>query len=76
MLQRFLKNQMTFADADAVANNFYALYIGKTGELPQPADSIYLAFDRGEYSIDDDDPVEEHTRPVLRQILISHSVTQ
>lgn len=74
--QRFLDDKMSFDDADAVANEFYALYIGETVEIPEPADSIYLAFDGGEYAIDGEDPVENYTRPTLRGILASHSKTQ
>ena len=73
--RRFLNGAISFEDADAVANDFYALYIGDATvtELPEPADAIYLAFDRGEYSMGDEDPVEEHTRPMLRAILSSYS---
>ncbi|MGI9235806.1 MAG: hypothetical protein ACR2QZ_00320 [Woeseiaceae bacterium] len=69
--RRFLDDEMSFDDADAVANQFYALYIGQPIEIPEPADSIYLAFDRGEFAIDGEDPVEEHTRPALRSIMES-----
>ncbi len=37
--------------------------------LAEPAYSIYEAFDRGEYSIDGEDPVLRHTVPLLRKIL-------
>lgn len=67
--QWFLDGKLSFAQADAVANEFYALYIGELADLPEPADSIYLAFDRGEYAIGAEDPAEDHTRPMLRQIL-------
>lgn len=69
--QRFLDGKMSFNDANAAANELYSLYIGEPIEIPEPADSIYLAFDRGEFVIDGEDPVEEHTRPVLRKILAS-----
>ena len=71
--QRFLDGKMSFIDADAAANEFYALYIGQPIEIPEPADSIYLAFDRGEFAINGEDPIEEHTRPALRTILASLS---
>ncbi|MGI9232145.1 MAG: hypothetical protein ACR2RD_00805 [Woeseiaceae bacterium] len=71
--RRFLDREMTFDDADAVANEFYALYIGQPIEIPEPADSIYLAIDRGEFAIDGEDPIEEHTRPLLREIVESLS---
>lgn len=67
--RRFLDGKLTFAEADSVANEMNAFYIGAPIELPQPADSIYLAFDRGEFAIGDEDPVEAHTRPMLRGIL-------
>lgn len=69
----FLDGKMSFNDADAAANEYYAFYIGKPIEIPEPADSIYLAFDRGEFAIDGEDPIEEYTRPALRVILASHS---
>ena len=71
--QRFLDGKMSFSDADAAANEFYSLYIGEPIEIPEPADSIYLAFDCGEFAIDGEDPIEERTRPVLRKILASLS---
>ena len=71
--QRFLDGKMSFNDADAVANEIYALYIGEPIEIPEPADSIYLAFDRGELAIDGENPIEEHTRPVLRTIIALRS---
>jgi len=70
--QRFLGEAMSFEDADAVANELYGLYIGEPIEIPQPADSIYLAFDRGEYALDGEDSIDECTRPMLRKILASH----
>ena len=71
--QRFLDGKMSFDDADAVANELNALYIGAPIEIPEPAESIYLAFDRGEFAVDGEDPIEEHTRPALRRILASLS---
>ena len=71
--QRFLDGKMSFNDADAVANEIYALYIGEPVEIPEPADSIYLAFDRGEFAIDGENPIEEHTRPALRTIIALRS---
>jgi hypothetical protein len=68
----FLNADLSFEDADAVVNCLYSLYIGEAVELPEPADSIHLAFDRGEYAIGEEDPVKEHTRAMLRNILATH----
>jgi len=73
--QRFVDGELSFDDADIVANRIYGLYIGEPIDIPEPADSIYLAFDRGEYSIAGEDPVEQHTRPTLRKILASNPRT-
>ena len=70
--QRFLNNELSYEHADAVINDIYSLYIGEEIELPEPADSIYLAFDRGEYALGDEDPVADHTRPMLKNILANH----
>ncbi|MBT8136636.1 MAG: hypothetical protein KJO54_06455 [Gammaproteobacteria bacterium] len=70
--RRFLDGRLSFEHADAVANELYALYVAAPIELPQPADSIYRAFDRGEYEIGGEDPVEAHTRPMLSSILTEY----
>lgn len=62
-----------FIQAAASKRVNHALYIGEPIEIPEPADSIYLAFDRGEYAINGEDPIVEHTRPALRRILASLS---
>ncbi len=70
--RRFLDRELSFDDADSIVNGIYALYIGEPIELPEPADSIYLAFDRAEYAIGDEDPIEEQTRPMLQKILAAY----
>jgi hypothetical protein len=75
--ERFLKGQLTFDVADHAINVLNSLMIQDIGEsegaqsLPEPADSIYLAFDRGEYGHHGDgaDPVEKYTKPELRKII-------
>ena len=47
--------------------------VGDGFEFPEPAFSIYEAFDAGEYAHDDDgqDPVIKYTQPLISEILNS-----
>jgi len=72
--ERFLKKEIKFLEADTVANNLFALMIEKCGSsLPEPAYSIYLAFDAGEWhhpsDKKEDDPEDLYTIPDLAKIL-------
>jgi hypothetical protein len=70
--RRFNDCAMTYEDTDGVSN---ALMIARITDepsacLPEPAWTIYLAFDAGEYTRGDgSDPVERFTRPLIRQAL-------
>jgi hypothetical protein len=67
ILFTFMCNHLLLQDDDVEACSY------KLEELPEPAFSIYLAFDRGEYraSYDraDDIPFEKYTRPEIEKIL-------
>jgi hypothetical protein len=74
--RRFLHGRMDFSDADHLANTLSALIMGDAVDygdgfvLPQPAWSIYEAFDAGEWNRGEPhDPVERYTRPSLEAIL-------
>lgn len=69
----FMKGTLPFDGGDAAMNTIYKLWIGDVvvEDLLEPAYSIYLAFDAGEYSVDGCDSVERYTKPELRRILNS-----
>lgn len=70
-----------FSLCDGVMNHLYA-FITQRGELPMPpyAQSVFLAFDEGEYYHQDDppgaSPEELYTKPQIRDIIArGHAVT-
>ncbi|MGH9929169.1 MAG: hypothetical protein ACREA9_08070, partial [Pyrinomonadaceae bacterium] len=70
--ERFDSGTLSYEDGDGVMNAIFGMMID--GEKPiesvQPAWSIYLAFDEGEYDhAGSTDPVESFTRPEIRKIL-------
>jgi hypothetical protein len=73
--KRFNDSDMTYDDADGVANALSGLMIAHVtrepeASLPEPAWTIYLAFDAGEYDRGDGaDPVEKFTKPLVRDAL-------
>jgi hypothetical protein len=49
LAQQYLSNEVTWQDADAIANNYYSLMIQHCGtRMPDYAWDVYLAFDEGE----------------------------
>ena len=77
--RHFLAGEMAYEDADEIANVVYAVMVedavahGDGFAFPEPAFSIYEAFDAGEWDRGDGaDPVERYTRPALREILSGH----
>ena len=70
--QRFYNGTLPYEDGDGVMNAIFGMLIDgdKPMESVQPAWSIYLAFDEGEYYHGgSNDPVESFTRPQIRNIL-------
>jgi hypothetical protein len=74
--RRYDSGLLSFTDADWAMNNINPFWIDdavKFGDgfvLPEPADSIYLAFDAGEWDRGDGkDPEIEFTKPLIRKIL-------
>ena len=73
LARSFLAGELTFEVADAAANALYSWMLDDCVErgFPEPAFSIFTAFDDGEFTRDPaaGDPVERFTRPELRRIL-------
>ncbi len=72
--RQFQRSQLTFNDADGAINALQGEMIDRmaneTNDLPEPAWSIYLAFDAGEWDHGEaGDPVERYTVPLLREVV-------
>ena len=73
--RRFDSDHMGYEDADFAMNVLFSMMIENlsqsedNSELAEPAYSIYDAFDGGEYSVNDEDPVERYTKPAIKRIL-------
>jgi hypothetical protein len=73
--QRFDAGTLSYEDSDGAMNAILSLMTddavnGHPAPYVEPAWSIYLAFDEGEYFHGgSSDPVETFTRPQIRQIL-------
>ena len=72
----FQRGKVPFRDADAALNAIWSQMVvdaerhGDGFVLPEPAYSIYQAFDAGEYDHgDNEDPVKKYTRQMIEQIL-------
>lgn len=69
--ERFLEGDISFETADRLANSWFIdllPFVEKGQEWPEPAWSVYLAFDAGEVLPSDIDPVEDGTIPQLREV--------
>ncbi len=78
LAKNYLQGKLDFYFCDQVMNrinNFMidALFEELISTLPEPADSIYLAFDQGEFHHSGDDrnidPAEKYTKPRLQEIM-------
>jgi hypothetical protein len=67
----FLDELMSFEEADAAMNQLNTIWIDDVikYDFPEPAYSVYLAFDSGEFSSDNQDPIEAYTKPKLRKLM-------
>ena len=71
----FTSGRRDFHDCDAVMNTLFSdiVDLSLNADMPEPAFSIYLAFDAGEYGHSGDAqdvlPWEQWTRPELERIL-------
>ena len=80
LAKNYLLGKLDFYFCDQVMNRINTFMIDALFEniietLPEPADSIYLAFDQGEYHHSNDDrdrnidPAEKYTKPRLQEIM-------
>lgn len=80
LAKNYLLGKLDFDFCDQVMNRINTFMIDALFEniietLPEPADSIYLAFDQGEYHHSNDDrdrnidPAEKYTKPRLQEIM-------
>ncbi len=78
LAKNYLQGRLDFYFCDQVMNLIYTFMIDALFEetittLPEPADSIYLAFDQGEFYHNGDDrnidPAEKYTKPRLQEIM-------
>ena len=74
--KRFYANTMPYDAADSAMNAIYGMMIEDAAQygdgfvLPEPAFSIYIAFDEGEYDHGNgEDPVEKYTKPRIAEIV-------
>lgn len=66
--ERFHAGTLSYEDGDGVMNALFALIV--ENQTVEPAWSIYLAFDEGEYDhAGSTNPIESFTRPQIRKIL-------
>ena len=80
--EEFHRGSISYHEGDHAVNRIHdqmiedAVKFGDSFELPEPAFSIYEAFDAGEYTRSDDDgeiPVIKYTQPWISEILNSRS---
>lgn len=71
----YLEGSLIYDFCDGVMNGIInaVVEVGMTNEMPQPAFSLYQAFDQGEWFRSNDppgtDPSEKYTKPVVREIM-------
>lgn len=78
LAKNYLLGKLDFYFCDQVMNRIDTFIIDALSEeiidtFPEPAYSIYIAFDQGEYYHKDDDrsidPAEKYTKPMLSEII-------
>ncbi|NMN78960.1 hypothetical protein AF70_00045510 [Pseudomonas sp. KD5] len=71
----YLQGSLIYDFCDGVMNGIInaVIEVGMTNEMPQPAFSLYQAFDQGEWIRSNDppetDPSEKYTKPVVQEIM-------
>ena len=66
LVERYFAGELSWSDADAVANHYFNLMIQHCGtRMPDYAWDVYLAFDEGEFG---DPGGDAFTRPRLMEI--------
>ncbi len=73
---RYMDEAISYEDGDFAINEVWTHIIhyicekDKSNKLPDPAYSIYDAFDQGEHThIEGCDPIKKYTQPLLRKVL-------
>ena len=71
LVDLYLDKHLSWAHADAAANNIYSLMVQECGDrVPDYAWEVYLAFDTGECTPPGGDAV---TRPLIEEIVARHA---
>lgn len=71
LVELYLSRHLTWADADAAANNIFSLMVEECGErVPDYAWEVYLAFDAGECTEPGGDAT---TRPLVEAIVARYA---
>lgn len=71
----YLQGSLLYDFCDAVMNGIInaMVEVGMTNDMPQPAFSLYQAFDQGEWFRSKDpaetDPSEKYTKPIVEEIM-------
>ncbi|MFJ3375799.1 hypothetical protein ACIPLA_12895 [Pseudomonas sp. NPDC086112] len=71
----YLQGSLIYDFCDGVMNGIInaVVEVGMTEDMPQPAFSLYQAFDQGEWIRSNDppetDPSEKYTKPVVQEIM-------
>jgi hypothetical protein len=71
----YLQGSLLYDFCDGVMNGIInaVVEVGMTNDMPQPAFSLYQAFDQGEWFRSNDppetDPSEKYTKPVVEEIM-------
>jgi hypothetical protein len=71
----YLQGSLIYDFCDGVMNGIInaVVEVGMTNDMPQPAFSLYQAFDQGEWIRSNDppetDPSEKYTKPVVQEIM-------
>jgi hypothetical protein len=74
LARRYDEGEMKFFECDIAVNSLYSWCLLKRDRvLPEPALSVFVAFDEGEYrhsgDADDVDTEVKYTRPMIKQLL-------
>ena len=83
--QQLVAGDLMFTDGAGVMKSIFThmtradVLAQAEGQLPEPAASICLAFDAGEFQHagdgQQDDPVAKHTIPLLQEVMAQHAVS-
>jgi hypothetical protein len=71
----YLQGSLIYCFCDSVMNGIInaVVEVGMTDDMPQPAFSLYQAFDQGEWIRSNDppetDPSEKYTKPAVQEIM-------